>query len=128
MKNPAGFLIVPLLALLLTGCFTDSATRLALDIESATARMAGHERFRIEHRPAKSRECRGRYTVQLDKVGALIVWCFDSSGKVVASGSTSYHSRFIDAPQTWIVDKPAGSTLIIDVERRAGRPVVVDVR
>ena len=81
MKNPPGLLIVPLLALLLTGCFTDSATRLAFDIECATARMAGHERFRIEHRPAKSRECQGRYTVQLDKVGALIVWCFGSAGK-----------------------------------------------
>jgi len=47
--------------------------------------------------------------------------------KVVASGSTSCHSRFIDAPKTWIVDKPAGSILITDVERRAGRPVVVDL-
>lgn len=62
--------------------------------------------------------------MQLDKAGALIVWCKDAAGNVVASGSTSYHARFIDTPATYILDKPAGSTLAIDLERRAGRVVV----
>jgi hypothetical protein len=64
--------------------------------------------------------------VQLDKVGALIVWCKDMAGNTVASGSTTWHSRFIDTPQTHIVEKDAGTTLVIEIERRAGRAVVID--
>lgn len=113
----------------LTGCFTDAATRLAYDIESGVNRMNRLDEARdsIRHTPAESSECAGPYTVQLDKVGALIVWCKDAAGNVVASGSTSYHARFIDTPTTYILDKPAGSTLAIDLERRAGRVVVADV-
>lgn len=118
-----------LAAVLLTGCFTDAATRLAYDIESGVNRMDrwNEARGSIRHTPADSSECAGPYTVQLDKVGALIVWCKDTAGNVVASGSTSFHARFIDTPTTYILDKPAGSTLTIDLERRAGRAVVVDV-
>jgi hypothetical protein len=115
--------------LFLTGCFTDAATRLAYDIESGVNRMnrLNEARYSIRHTPAESSECTGPYTVQLDKVGALIVWCKNAAGNVVASGSTSYHARFIDTPTTYILDKPAGSSLVIDLERRAGRAVVVDV-
>lgn len=115
--------------LFLTGCFTDAATRLAYDIESGANRMnrLNEARYSIRHTPAESSECTGPYTVQLDKVGALIVWCKDAAGNVVASGSTSYHARFIETPTTYILDKPAGSTLAIDLERRAGRVVVADV-
>ena len=115
--------------LFLTGCFTDAATRLAYDIESGVNRMnrQNEARYSIRHTPAESSECPGPYTVQLDKVGALIVWCKDTAGNVVASGSTSYHARFIDTPTTFILDKPAGSTLAVDMERRAGRVVVADV-
>jgi outer membrane lipoprotein-sorting protein len=115
--------------LFLTGCFTDAATRLAYDIESGVNRMnrLNQARYSIRHTPAESSECTGPYTVQLDKVGALIVWCKDTAGNVVANGSTSYHARFIDTPTTFILDKPAGSTLAIDLERRAGRVVVTDV-
>lgn len=120
----------PLAAVLfLTGCFTDAATRLAYDIESGVNRMnrQNETRHSIRHAPAESSECAGPYTVQLDKVGALIVWCKDAAGNIVASGSTSYHARFIDTPTTYILDKPAGSTLAIDLERRAGHVVVADV-
>ncbi|MFH1816792.1 MAG: hypothetical protein ABIK08_07720 [Pseudomonadota bacterium] len=115
--------------LFLTGCFTDAATRLAYDIESGANRMnrLDEARYSIRHTPAESSECTGPYTVQFDKVGALIVWCKDAAGNVVASGSTSYHARFIDTPTTYILDKPAGSTLAIDLERRAGRVVVANV-
>lgn len=116
--------------LFLTGCFTDAATRLAYDIEAGVNRMnrQNEARHSIRHTPAESSECAGPYTVQLDKVGALIVWCKDTVGHVVASGSTSYHARFIDTPATYILDKPAGSTLTIDLERRTGRVVVAGVR
>ncbi len=115
--------------LFLTGCFTDAATRLAYDIESGVNRMnrLNEARYSIRHTPAESSECTGPYTVQLDKVGALIVWCRDAAGNIVASGSTSYHARFIDTPASFILDKPAGSTLAIDLERRAGRGVVTGV-
>lgn len=115
--------------LFLTGCFTDAATRLAYDIESGVNRMnrLNEAHYSIRHTPAESSECTGPYTVQLDKAGALIVWCKDAAGNVVASGSTLYHARFIDTPATYILDKPAGSTLAIDLERRAGRVVVADV-
>ena len=115
--------------LFLTGCFTDAATRLAYDIESGANRMnrLNEARYSIRHTPAESSECTGPYTVQLDKGGALIVWCKDAAGNVVASGSTSYHARFIETPTTYILDKPAGSTLAIDLERRAGRVVVAGV-
>lgn len=115
--------------LFLTGCFTDAATRLAYDIESGVNRMnrLNEAHYSIRHTPAESSECTGPYTVQFDKVGALIVWCKDAAGNVGASGSTSYHARFIDTPTTYILDKPAGSTLAIDLERRAGRVVVADV-
>lgn len=110
--------------------FTDAATRIAYDIEAGAGRLGkeGGARYSIQHRtPSKSGECIGPYTVQLDKVGALIIWCKDETGTTVSSHSTSYHARFVDTPQTYILEKPAGSTLIIDIERRAGRAVITSV-
>lgn len=46
----------------------------------------------------------------------------------MSSHSTTYHSRFVDTPRTWILDKPAASTLTIDLQRQGGRAVIVDVR
>jgi hypothetical protein len=71
----------------------------------------------------------GPYRVQLDKVGAIIVWCKDAAGDTtVSSHSTSYHARFVDTVETRIVDKPAKEALVIDLERRGGRVVIVGVR
>lgn len=122
---------LPLLALLaaVAGCeaFTDAATRIAYDIEAGAGRLGqeARARYSIQHNtPSKSGECIGPYKVQLDKVGALVIWCKDESGKTVSSHSTSYHARFVDTPQTYILEKPAGSTLNIDIERRGNRAVV----
>lgn len=112
------------------GVWTDAATRLASDIEAGESRLGreGGARYTIEHRtPSRPGECIGPYTVQLDKVGALIVWCKDESGKTVSSHSTSRHSRFVDTAQTYVLDKPARSTLSIEIERRAGRAVIANV-
>lgn len=119
--------------ILVTGCdaFTDPATRLASGIEAGVGQLGSSDgsTYSIQDlTPATSRECNGPYTVQLDKVGALIVWCKDAAGHTTASGSTSYHARFVDTPKTYIIDKPPGSTLTIDLERRDGRAVIVDVR
>lgn len=116
---------------LLTGCITDPATRLAYDIERGASQLSQEDgaRHTVVHRtPSKAGECEGPYTVQLDKAGALIIWCRDAAGATVSSHSTSYQSRYIDTPQTWILEKPAGTTLNIDLERRAGRAIVIDVR
>jgi len=126
---------LPLLVFLAlgSGCdaFTDAATRLAYDIE-AGAGILGKEtgaRYSIRHdTPSKLGECIGRYTLQIDKVGALIIWCKDETGKTASSHTTSYHARFVDTPQTYLLEKPAGSTLIIDIERRGSRAVIVSVR
>lgn len=113
------------------GCeaFTDAATRIAYDIEAGAGRLGNENaaRYSIQHNtPSKSGECTGPYKMQLDKVGALVIWCKDESGKTVSSHSTSYHARFVDTPQTYILEKPAGSTLTIDIERRGSRTVVTN--
>lgn len=126
-------LILFLLFATLTGCFvdlTDAATRLANDIENGAGRLgkeAGAKYTIQHHTPSKPGDCTGPYNVQLDKVGALIMWCKDTNGRTVASHSTSYHARFVDTPQTYIVEKLAGSTLVIDIERRDGRAIITDV-
>jgi hypothetical protein len=124
-------LLLPISLATLTGCVTDAATRLAYDIEAGDGRLGKETgaRYSIVHKtPSKSGQCVGPYQVQLDKVGALIIWCKDAAGRTVSSHSTSYHARFVDTPQTYILEKPAGTPLTIDIERRAGRALVTDVR
>ena len=116
----------------LSGCgvFTDPATRIAFDIEAGVGRLSAEEgsSYTIRHtEPSKSGECTGPYKIQFDKVGALIIWCEDASGRTISSHSTSYHSRFVDTPKTLILDKPAGSVLLITLERRHGRVVITSV-
>ena len=110
---------------------TDPATRLAYELEAGTDRL-GREAgatYTVQHnQPSKSGECVGPYKVQLDKVGALIIWCNDATGNTVSSHSTSYHVRFVDIPQTYIVEKPAGTALTIDLERRNDRAVITNIR
>jgi len=123
--------LVTFAALAACGIGTDAATRLASDIESGAGRLgsAPGAHYTIHHAtPSRSGECTGPYKVQLDKVGAIVIWCKDDAGNTVSSHSTSYHARFVDTPSTFIVDKPARSTLEIDLERRGGRAVIADVR
>lgn len=125
--------MAPVLLLALTACdgWTDAATRIAYDIEAGAARLGSSQgaRHRIEHAtPSKSGECTGPYKVQVDQVGALIIWCYDAAGQTVSSHSTTYHGRFVDTPRTYILDKPAGSTLTLDIERRGGRAIVTSVQ
>jgi len=116
-----------------TGCEvpTDAATRLANDIKGGANRLGGEDGavHTIHHRtPSASGQCTGPYKLQLDKVGAIIIWCKDASGETVSSHSTTYHGRYVDTPTTYLLDREAGATLTIDLERRGGRAVVTDVR
>jgi hypothetical protein len=127
----APFLLALLFAAAGCDALTDAATRIAYDIEAGEGRLGKAEgsKYAIEHRtPSAPEQCTGPYKVQVDKVGALVIWCYDDAGRTVSSHSTSYHARFVTAPHTWILDKPAGSTLIIDLERHGGRAVIADVR
>jgi hypothetical protein len=134
MNTPSPNWLLFLIALTtLTACDigTDAATRLAYDIEASSGRLGktpGDKYIIQHHAPSKPGECMGPYTVQIDKVGALIIWCKDTTGHTVSSHSTSYHSRFVETPQTYILDKPTGATLAIYLERRDGRAVITDVR
>lgn len=118
--------------MMLIGCdiATDAATRIAYDIEVGAKQLGAENgaKYSIRHKtPSKPGECVGPYTVQFDQVGALIIWCKDSAGSTVSSHSTSYHARFVDTPQTYILEKAARAPLVIEIERREGRAVVVDV-
>jgi len=115
------------------GCdvLTDAATRIAYDIEAGEGRLGRGDgsRHSIQHHtPSAAGQCVGPYTVQIDKVGALVIWCKDEAGRTVYSHSTTYHGRYVVTPRTWILEKSAGSTLTIDLERRSGRAIVLDVR
>jgi hypothetical protein len=118
---------------MLAGCdlFTDAATRLAYDLESAAGRLGSGDgsRYTLVHATPSARgQCVGPYRVQVDRVGAIVVWCHDAGGATVSSHSTTYHSRYVDIAATVIVDKPAGAPLTLELERRGGRPVIVGVR
>jgi hypothetical protein len=117
---------------LTAGCdiATDAATRLAYDIEAGVDRLGGENGavYSVRHHtPSRSGQCEGPYKVQVDEVGAIIIWCRDAAGQTVSSHSTTYHARFVDTPRTYLVDKSAGATLTIELERRRGRAVVTDV-
>jgi hypothetical protein len=119
--------------LLAAGCdgFTDPATRLAADIEAASNRLGGAAgaTYTASHEtPSKAGDCAGPYTVQFDRFGALIIRCRNAAGATVSRHSTTYHARFVDTQRTFILDKPSGSTLAIDLQRRNGRAVIIDVR
>lgn len=117
--------------LLLAGCFTDAATRLAYDLEEGAKRLGNGngERAMVVHRtPSKEGECVASYKVQVDDAGAIVIWCYDESGaETVSSHGTSYHGRYVDTPKTYILDKAAGEPLLIELERQGGRAVIIDV-
>jgi hypothetical protein len=123
------FSVLPFL--LLAGCFTDAATRLAYDLEEGSKRLgtSSGERAMVVHRtPSKEGECVASYKVQVDDAGAIIIWCYDANGaETVSSHSTSYHSRYVDTPRTYILDKGAAEPLLIELERQGSRAVIVDV-
>jgi hypothetical protein len=131
----ARLVVVGLIACLLfplAGCgmLEDPGTRLGYAIQRGADRLPAEEgaSCTMHYRPPESLGKQGgSYTVQIDKVGALIVWYKDASGKVIDSGSTSHYSRFVDTPRTWKLDKPGTAVLDITLQREHGRAVIADV-
>ncbi|MBL8518073.1 MAG: hypothetical protein JNM76_14010 [Betaproteobacteria bacterium] len=135
MKRPAPLFLTCLLAALLTGCFgafTDPATRLAADLKDAAALVgkdAGARHTHIHRTPSRAGECAGPYRVQIDQVGALIVWCkSETTGETLTSHSTTSHGDTVAARETFIVDKRPSEDLTIDLARIEGKVTVVAVR
>lgn len=118
--------------LLVAGCegLTDAATRLAADLEQG-ARGLGHaegDTLRVDHAtPSRAGECDGPYKVQLDRVGALIVWCYDDTGTTVSSHSTSAHARSVETARTFLVSKGSGESLRVTLMRQGRRATITDV-
>ena len=113
------------------GVVTDPATRLAADLEDGADRLPRQDGATdaVHHAtPSWPGQCEGPYKVQLDRVGAMIVWCYDAAGNTVSSHSTTSHNPAVDTPQTYIVDKGAGETLIVELQRRGARAVITGVR
>ena len=131
-------MVVPRLLLCLSvvfvaacGAFEDPATRLAFAIERGAAHLPARDgaRYTLRYRaPGRLRADGDSYSVQLDRVGALLVWYKDANGAVVDSGSTSYHSRYVETPRTYKVNKPSTSPLLIVFQRRGDRAVIIDVQ
>lgn len=110
---------------------TDGATPLAYELEAGAKALgpSEHARLTLTHRPKASPEgCAGAYKLQLSAHAGLVIWCFDGAGKTTGSHITTYHLRFVDVPQTWILDKAAQTPTTLELERRNGRATVVAVR
>jgi len=131
MNNGSKNIFIVLMLLISScGSFTDPATRIAYDIEESVKQLKKRgDKYTLYHKtPSKTGECEGPYKVQFDKVGALIIWCNNEAGDTISSHSTSYHGRFVDTPETYILDKGAGETLVIELERHSNKAVILSVR
>jgi hypothetical protein len=130
LSRSASALLALLAILALTSCdlLYDPATRLDAKIDAAADHLGNSEGATsiIKYRPPDIGR-NSSYAVQFDKVGALIVWYKNLEGTVTASGSTSHIAGFVDIPRTYMVEKPAGATLTIELERMHGRAVIAAV-
>lgn len=59
-----------------------------------------------------------------------MIWCCapGSATETVSSHSTTYHLRFVEVPETTILDKKRGESLAIDLVRGGGKPMVAAIR
>jgi hypothetical protein len=128
-------LVATVLTLLASACnsFTDGGTRVGAQIESGVRKLSEAEDSRYTIRgitPAINKDCIGPYRAQFDKVGMIAVWCYDNGSadhRVVGGGGTTHAGAYVDTPATWIIDKPAGATIAVDLERRHGRAVIARI-
>jgi hypothetical protein len=118
-----------------SGCryLTDGGTRVGFQLERGAGELGNNEGATYTVTgitPAISDDCTGPYRVQFDKVGGIVVWCYDNDSPdhhVVGGGSTSHSVPYVDTPRTWIIDKPAGAAISVDLQRSHGRPIIEKV-
>ena len=107
---------------------TDSATRAAYDIERAAGKLqsSSAQTYTLVHHPKASPEgCSHDYTFQLSQQSSLLVWCKSPSGdKNVASHTTTYHLRYVDAPEKTVLSKRAGEPVTMELQKTAGKPAI----
>jgi hypothetical protein len=116
------------------GCryLTDGGTRVGTQLERGAGELGNDEGATYTVTgitPAISDDCTGPYRVQFDN-GGVVVWCYDNGSPdqhVVGGGSTSHSVPYVDTPQTWIIDKPAGATISVDLKRSHARPIIAKV-
>jgi hypothetical protein len=127
--------MLALAAVLAMACddFVDAATAIAYDIEREAGKFArsGAERTTMVHVPAStSAGCKDDYRMQFSSNSAIVIWCRapGSTTETVSSHSTTYHLRFVEVPETTILDKERGESIAIDLVRGSGKPVVAAVR
>jgi len=57
----------------------------------------------------------------------LVIWCKNENDEVLSSHGTSYHRRFVQTPETYYLDKEAGDALVIELEQKGSKAVIVNV-
>ena len=127
-----GFLLLPWLVFA-AGCglFSNPATRIANRIEMAADALGakdGSAYLLMNLSPSGSGECRGPYSVKFDPKGTLTVWCKDKAGQVISTASTSAYARMVLTPHSYMVNKSAGASLTINLQRQHGRAVIIGVQ
>ena len=119
-----------LAALVACGDFlTDSATRLANDLQKAAEAMQSSPAatYTLVHRPKPSPEgCKHDYSFQLSRQSSMLIWCKSLNGeRNVASHTTTSHLRYVDVPEQINLDKRAGEPITIELQKTLRKPVVV---
>ncbi len=116
----------------LVGCgdfLTDSATRVANDLQEAAEQMQGSSAatYTLIHRPKASPEgCSDDYSFQLSRQSSMLMWCKSPNGdKNVASHTTTSHLRYVDVPEQINLEKRAGEPITFELQKTSGKPVVV---
>ena len=116
----------------LAGCgdfLTDSATRVANDLQKAAEAMQGSSAatYTLVHRPKASPEgCSHDYSFQLSRQSSMLMWCKSPNGdRNVASHSTTSHLRYVDVPEQINLEKRVGEPITIELQKTSGKPAVV---
>lgn len=121
---------VTLAAIVACGDFlTDSATRLANDLQKAAEAMQSSPAatYTLVHRPKPSPEgCKHDYSFQLSRQSSMLIWCKSPNGeRNVASHTTTSHLRYVDVPEQINLEKRAGEPITIELQKTLRKPVVV---
>lgn len=111
---------------------TDAATRAANDLKNGVAHAHGlsngHYVIELKMR-AQPEGCSEDYTLQLSRQAALVVWCKEAgTGRTTSSHITTSHLGSVDVPETLIVTKHAGQSVIVEMQQSSDKDRVIGLR